>query len=83
MEQPKYGKIIKTDSFYKGLPQTSRVEYQIPEVVKNKNQAMAQVLDCMSLIDSGKTREITITIETDKLGEYKMVTRKYAVEVKA
>lgn len=78
--QPSFGKVIKTESYFKGIPKGSKVEYHIPEVVTNRNQALNEVLSCLNLIDTGKTKEVTIVIETDKQGEYKMVTRKYEVE---
>lgn len=78
--QPSFGKVIKTESYFKGVPRGSKIEYHIPEVVTDRNQALNEILGCLNLIDTKKTKEITIVIETDKLGEYKMVTRKYEVE---
>jgi len=81
--QPAFGKIIKSEAYHKGELTGSRIEYQIPEIITNRNQAMGQIIDCLTLLDTGKTHEVTLTIQTDKQGEYKMVTRRYAVEEKS
>lgn len=80
MDQPAFGKVIKSQSFFNGRIKGSRIEYQIPELVQNRQQALKQVLDCLNLLDTGKTKKVLVTVETDKNGEYKMVTRQYEVE---
>lgn len=78
-----YGKRITTESFHKGqlTGGKAKVEYQIPELVMDKSQALTEMMKGLELITNKQTHKVVFTVEADpKTYFFKHVTKQYIVE---
>lgn len=78
-----YGKKSTQESWFNGQLKSKKVEYSIPEVVKDKGQVMTEVIKALELITNQKTTEITLKVVADpKTHNFKLITKSYVVEEK-
>lgn len=76
-----YGKKSTQESYFKGQLKSRKVEYSIPEVVKDKAQVMTEVIKALELITNKKTTEVGLKIVADpKTHNFRLVTKSYIVE---
>lgn len=79
-----FGKVISEESYFNGRVKTKTVRYQVPELVKDKNQVLQELMKCLELITSKQTSTLDIRIEADpKTHEFRLITRSYVVEKKS
>jgi hypothetical protein len=75
-----FGKVITTESYFKGQLKNKKIEQHVPEKVRDKSDVLNEVLKAMEIINSGSTDKMTIIIERDRLTKnYKLVTRQFEV----
>jgi hypothetical protein len=80
VEDMQFGKVITTESYFKGVLKNKKVEQHIPEKVMDKSDVLNEVLKAMEIINNGSTDKMTIIIERDRLTKnYKLVTRVFEV----
>lgn len=76
-----FGKRIVHESFFKGLPSATFIEYSIPVLIKERKEALNEIMKCLELIDTKKTNIVTIKIEGDKkTHNIKLITKSYIVD---
>jgi len=78
-----YGKRIITESYYKGQLSGGKpkVEYQIPELVGDKSQALSEIIKGLELIANRQTTKVVLTVEADpKTYTFKHVITQYLAE---
>jgi hypothetical protein len=76
-----FGKVITHESYFNGQLKSTKVEYSIPELIKDKSEALSAVMKCLDLISTKQTHHLTITVEADKATHnFKLVTRSYITE---
>lgn len=76
-----YGRRITTQSYHNGTLKTQRVEYQVPELIMDKTQALSEVMKAIDLITTKQTHKLTIIVEADpRTHHFKSITKQYAVE---
>lgn len=81
MAQLDFGKIIKHESYFNGQLKSTKTEFSIPELVKDKSEALSSIMKCLDLITSKQTHHLTITIEADKVTHnIKLITKSYIAE---
>ena len=78
----KYGKETVTKSYHDGEVRSTKIEYSIPFLVKNKAQALNEVMKCLDMLDKKECNDITIKVETDpKTHAFKLITKVYTIDV--
>ena len=75
-----FGKRIVHESFFKGLPSATFIEYSIPILIKERKEALTEIMKCLELIDTKTTRVVTIKVEADKGHNIKLITKSYNVD---
>lgn len=81
--KPDFGKVTTSHSYFNGALKSTRVEYSIPELIKDKSQALTELMKCLELIDTRQTNHLTIVVQADvKTGNIKLITKSYIVEEK-
>lgn len=73
-----YGKEITTRSFFKGKPTKEQLSYIVPILVKNKTEALGEIIKALELIERRQTKKVTLTISSDKTYQLKMITAEYS-----
>lgn len=80
MELP-YGKIIEHKSYHAGELRSTKVEYSIPTIVKDRTEALNELMKCIELITDKQTYRMTVQIDADpRTHELKLLTKTYVVE---
>lgn len=83
MKQLDFGKRTTHESYFNGVLKSTKVEYSIPELIKDKSQALTELMKCLELIDTRQTNHLTIVVQADvKTGNIKLITKSYIVEEK-
>lgn len=78
-----FGKIITEQSYHNGRVSVVTTRYQVPELVKDKSQAMTVILKALELIVNKQTTSVTIKVDSNpKNHQFRLVTRTYVVETK-
>lgn len=78
-----FGKRITHESYHNGQLSATRTEYSVPELIKDKAQALSEIMKCLELISSKQTSDVTIIIRADpKTHDIRMITHTYSVEHK-
>jgi len=78
-----FGKITKEESYFNGRIKTTKVSYSVPELVKDKNDTLTELMKALDLITSKQTDTLTIKIEADpKTHAFRLITKSYVVEKK-
>ena len=81
MEELSFGKRITHESYFNGSLKSTKTEYSVPELIKDRSQALSELMKCLELIDSKQTSDITIIVKADpKTHEIRMITRIYSIE---
>lgn len=81
MAELDFGKIIKHESYFNGQLKSTKTEFSIPELVKDKSEALSSIMKCLDLITSKQTHHITIVVEADpKTHNFKLLTKSYISE---
>ena len=81
MEELSFGKRITHESYFNGSLKSTKTEYSVPELIKDRSQALTVLMKCLELIDSKQTSDITIIVKADpKTHEIRMITRIYSIE---
>ncbi len=80
MAEIPFGKRIVHESFFKGLPSATWIEYSIPVPIKERKEALSEIMKCLDLLDTAKTRTITIKVEADKQNKIRLITKQYTVD---
>jgi len=76
-----YGKKITTESYFKGQLKSTKVEYQIPEMVMDDAQALTEFMKGLTLIRNKETAKLHVTVDADpKTFFLKSVTCRYEVD---
>lgn len=76
----KFGKVITTESYYDGKLTNEQVAFSIPNVIKNKSEALNEIINAIDLITSKQTRAVSITIKADKDYQLKLLITEYVVD---
>ena len=80
MSELSFGKRITHESYFNGTLRSTKTEYSVPELIRDKAQALSELMKCMELISSKKTSEMSIIIKADpKTGEIKLLTKIYTI----
>lgn len=75
-----YGKRITHESYFDGQLKSTKTEYSVPELIRDKSHALSEVMKCMELINSRQTDQMIITIKADKkTGDIKLITKTYII----
>lgn len=75
-----YGKRIVHESYFDGALKSTKTEYSVPELIRDRSHALSEVMKCMELINTRQTDMLTITIKADKnTGEIKLITKTYII----
>ena len=83
MSELNFGKRITHESYFNGALKSTKTEYSIPELIRDKPQALSELMKCMELISSKQTSDLTIHIKADpKTHEVRMITKVYSVQHK-
>lgn len=78
-----FGKVIQEDSYFNGRIKSTKLSYQVPELVKDKTETLTELMKALDLITSKQTDCLTIKIEADpKTHQFKLITKSYVVEKK-
>lgn len=78
-----FGRIHTTESYFNGRIQSTKVEYEVPELVDNKADALSELMKALDLITTKQTHCFTIKVEADPLTyKLKLITKNYVVEKK-
>lgn len=76
-----FGKETTTKSFFGGSLKSTRTEYSIPVLIKERQEALTEIMKCLDLIDKKHTSNITIAVQADpKTHNIKLITKSYIVE---
>lgn len=76
-----FGKRTTIESYFNGDLKSTKTEYSIPELVKNRADALTEIMKCLDLIDKKETSNMTITIQADpKTHNIRLITKSYIVE---
>jgi len=76
-----FGKRIKYESYFQGVLKSTRTEYSVPELIRDKSHALSEIMKCLELISTKQTHDMTIVVKADpKTGEIKMITKTYTIE---
>jgi hypothetical protein len=76
-----YGKIITHKSYFNGQLKSEKTEYSIPKLIQDKNHAITEIIDCLSLISDHRTTKVEIIVEADpKTYKMKLITKKYIID---
>lgn len=79
--QPAFGRVITSESYFNGKLKSTKVEYSIPTLVKEKSEVLSELLKCLDLITTKQTHHLTITVEADPATHnVKMITRSYVTK---
>jgi hypothetical protein len=75
-----YGKRIIHESYFDGMLKSTRTEYSVPELIRDRSHALSEIMKCMELIDQKQTDNITIVIKADpKTHEIRLITKIYTI----
>ena len=75
-----YGKVTRQDSYFKGTLKSTKTEYSVPELIRDRTHALNEVMKCLELIDKKETDNMTIVIKADpKTHEIRLLTKIYTV----
>lgn len=78
-----FGRIKTTESYFNGRIKSTKVEYEVPELVDNKADALSELMRAIDLITTKQTHCLTIRIEADPVThKLKLITKNYVVEKK-
>ncbi len=78
--KPDFGKVITSHSYFNGALKSTKTEVELPELIKDKSQALSELMKCLELIDSRQTNHLTITVQSDpKTGRIKLITKNYVI----
>lgn len=73
-----YGKRTTHESYFDGKLKSTKTEYSVPELIKDKAHALTVIMKCMELIDSRETTNMKIEIKADpKTHEIRLITKTY------
>lgn len=76
-----YGKRITTESYHEGRLSSTKVEVSAPMIVRDKNEALRELMNALDLITSGGTFQVTIKIDADPTTHHlKRITTQYVVQ---
>lgn len=80
MKQLDFGKRTTHESYFNGVLKSTKVEIEIPELIKDKTQALSELMKCLDLIDTRQTNHLTIVVQADvKTGRIKLITKRYVI----
>jgi hypothetical protein len=75
-----FGKRTTHESYFNGALKSTKVEVEIPELIKDKTQALTELMKCLELIDTRQTNHLTIVVQADpKTGNIKLISKKYII----
>ena len=75
-----YGKRTVQESYFEGKLKSTKTEYSVPELIKDKPHALTVIMKCMEQIASKETTTMNIEIKADpKTHEIRLITRTYTV----
>lgn len=78
-----FGKVIEEKSYFNGKIKSTKVSYTVPEIVRDKNEALREVMKALELIDNTTTNLLNIKIEADPVThQFKLITTNYMIEKK-
>lgn len=72
-----FGKKITTDSYFKGQRTNRQIAYSVPVVIKNKSEALTEIIKAIELITAKQTNAVSITVKADKDYQLKLITTEY------
>jgi hypothetical protein len=76
-----YGKKTIHESYFDGELKSSKIEYSIPILIKDKSQVISEIMTALELINSRQTNNVLINIKADaKTHEIKLITRTYTTD---
>lgn len=76
-----FGKKSKHESWFDGELKSSKTEYSIPILVKDKNTVMSEILKALELVTNKETCDITIMIKADpKTYDFRLLTKVYTIQ---
>jgi hypothetical protein len=76
-----YGKEITHKSFFEGKLKTTKTEYIVPELIKDKSHALSVVMKGLEQITTKETDSITIEVKADpKTHQIRLITRTYIIK---
>ena len=83
MSEPDYGKRSTIESYFKGELKSVKTEYTIPVLIKERKEALNEIMKCLELIDTRQTTNLTILVQADtKTHDIKLITKSYIIENK-
>lgn len=78
-----FGKILTEESYFNGRIKSTKVSYQVPELVNDKAGALSEIMKSLDLVSNKQTATLNIKVEADpKNHQFKLVTTSYVVEKK-
>lgn len=76
-----YGKIITSQSFFKGKQTNEQIAYSIPVLIEDKSQLLSEIIKAVDLIDNKLTHTVKLTISAGKDFKLKMITKEYICDI--
>jgi len=75
-----FGKRTVQESYFDGKLKSTKTEYSVPEIIKDKTHALSVIMKCMELIDSKETTNMQIEIKADpKTHKIRLITKTYTI----
>lgn len=69
-----HGKKITSISYYDGLPISTREELEI-SVISSRESILKDVIDAMVVVSKGQTHRLTLEIEINSKGRYRLIKK--------
>lgn len=77
MSELKFGKKIVSVSYFEGKETKLQISYSVPIQIKDKSQALSEIIKSLDLIAEKKTKHVTLIIKADDDYKLKLITREY------
>lgn len=72
-----YGKVTTSETYYDGVITNTRKEVEI-SIMSTRDELLKDLIDSLEVISSGETHKLTLEINVDSKGKYRIV-RKWAI----
>ncbi len=69
-----HGKSIITTSYYDGTPTSTREEFEV-SLISSRENILRDVIDAMIVINKGESHKLTIEIEVNSKGRYRLIKK--------
>ena len=69
-----HGKKCTTVSYYDGCPTSTKEEYEV-SIISSRENILKDVIDSMIVISKGESHRLTMEIEVNAKGRYRLIRR--------